>query len=602
MSIPLLRELHEDVRRLSIAGASMAIDDLRLNRIQPQLVQLGEKAPIFKRVAEEVAGLTKAQPEHAAGKLLDLAVLLQAVLHTQSTTEAPGELSALGSSTSVVASTNIPYRKLKPLMDALTQRGPGRLEMITQGKTDGAFADLRTALPAVHALRDSYSEIADYVAEHVIPIVGKAVLPMLQQQFDRDGASGDARILTTLYKLTDNREELWPLLSSVSKEAALPVRLAAIALMADLPHFEEELLDLSYARKKEVRGAALAALSHLSSSKIDDRFMEALMGKDAELSIGPIQNYESAALTLQLLHYGQALIDKNVPSVKDVELREKLGSVIQCLETRAEDGSVISFLMAALENNHLEFKGTESLTSEAAAILLHSNDINALTFMHEQRSEKEYFVGYSFKAALRIYDAAQVYELYESYFKTKKGKYMSDLLQTVYQYSHNPLIDILFEGRSRQDLAWDERWVDRFIELNEEELVCRLATKPDKKVIAYLVEKSKVAPQLLKQRTIHLFYALFRLGHRDTPDMVIDALELAAQKSFHYLDREAQVVIAMLPSSYAERIQQIADKVTYEYAKNQLKQLAEQLAAKPEEINEKQEGAGFLSWIKNKIY
>lgn len=602
MSIPLLRELHEDVRRLVVAGAGMAFDDPRLIRVQPQLEQLGEKAPIFKRVAEEVAGVTKAQPESAAGKLLDLAVLLQAVLHTQSTTDAPGELSSIGSTENVIAGTHIPYRKLKPLMDALTQRGPGRLEVITQGKADGAFTDLRTALPAVLALRDSYSEIAEYVAEHIIPIVGKAVLPMLEQQFDRDGTSGDARILLTMYKLSENHEELWPLLSSVSKESSLPVRLAAIALMSGLSQFEEELLDLSYAKKKEVRGQALRAVSHLTSPKIDDRFMEVLLSTDTDIAIWPIQNSQSAALTEKLLIYGQALIDNQFPNVKEQMLRERLSNLIRCLETRAEITSVITFLMTALEKDYLDFKGTESLSSEAANILLRSKDRSALTFLHELHRKKQYFVGYSFKAALSIYNATEVYELYEGHFKTKKGKYMSDLLQTVYQYSHNPFNDIFVGNRQTQDVIWDERWVYRFIELNEEELVCRLAMKPDNKIITYLVEKSKVAPQLLKERTIHLFYTLFRLGHRNTPDMLIASLELATLKSFYYVDRELQVIIAMLPSSYSERIHEIADKVTYENPRNQLKQLAEQLAAKPVELESNNEGAGLREWIKNNLF
>ncbi|MGO4544719.1 hypothetical protein AB4Z29_07970 [Paenibacillus sp. 2TAB23] len=601
MSIPLLRELHEDVRRLMVAGASMAIDDSRLKRMLPQLQLLGEKAPIFKRVAEEVSSTTEARPEQAAGKLLDLAVLLQAVLHTQSSTDAPGDLVSVGTTQRNQSGTSITYRKLKPLLDALTQRGPGRLEMIRQGKEEGSFADLRTYVPAVHALRDSYAEIADYVAEHVMPTLGKAVISILHQAFNRDGNSGDARILIVQFKLSDNPEALWPLLSSVAKEAALPVRLSAISLMADSPHFQKELLELSYSRKKEIREASLNTLSNWTSPEIDDRFMEALMGKDAELVLWPIQVSHSVPLTEKLLDYGRSLIEKSVLDRNVIGIRENLARVLHCLKPRAEQPSVIAFLLKAMDNNELEFKGTESLSGEAAHLLLHSSDENALLFLHELRDKKAYFIGYSLKAALHIYDSDQIYNMYEGYFTTKKGKYVSDLLQAVYQYAANPLIPISFDNHIAKTFTWDERWVDRFIDLNEEELVCRIVKTPNEKVIAYLLEKAKVSPQLLKPRTIQIFYALFRLGHRDTPELVLSALELATKKSYYYLDRDSQFIVAMLPNRYAEQVSMIADKITYEYGKNQLKQLAEHIASKPAEFEQKQEGAEFLSWIKSKL-
>ncbi len=151
------------------------------------------------------------------------------------------------------------------------------------------FIDTRTFIPAVDALKDSYSEIADYIAEQVMPIIGVSALPILHAQFDMHGGSGDAEMLTAIFKLSEETDELWPILSSAAKEGALPVRLAAIALAAGLPGFEDDLLELSHDRKKEVRSAALLALSSNSSDKAVDRLMDALTKKDTEIAIVPIQ-------------------------------------------------------------------------------------------------------------------------------------------------------------------------------------------------------------------------------------------------------------------------------------------------------------------------
>lgn len=606
MSIPLLRELHDDVRRLVIAGAGISVDDIRLKRVLPQLQQYGEKAPIFKRVAEVVAGVTGAQPEHAAGKLLDLAVLLHAVLHTQSTTEAAGELIAIGlpgagAAAKVAVMTNTPYRKLQPLIEALTQRGPGRLEIIRQSAEDGLFIDTRTFIPAVNALKDSYSEIADYIAEQVMPIIGVSALPILHAQFDMHGGSGDARMLTAIFKLSEEADELWPILSSAAKEGALPVRLAAIALAAGLPGFEDDLLELSHDRKKEVRSAALLALSSNSSDKAVDRLMDALTKKDTEIATVPIQKCESARLTELLLNYGKELIEPCISADKDAGTREKLGAVVACFQTKAKDFFVREFIMKALDNDQLDAKEMESAWRAAAGILLETKDKIALAFLHELRERRPHLIGYSFKAAFELLKPTELFDRYEGYLSQKRSQNSRELLQAIYEYTPDPIALVVSEQAANKSIVWDTRWIQRLVELNEEELVCRLVKRPDKIVVSYLVEKSKVAPQLMKPRTVRILFALFRLGYNETPEILMSALEGTTQKSFYYLDQEIQLLIAMLPNSYADRLHEIADKINYEYVRNQMKELADHLAAKPAEVELKEEGAGFAAWIKNKL-
>lgn len=605
MSIPLLRELHDDVRRLVIAGAGISVDDIRLKRVLPQLQQYGEKAPIFKRVAEVVAGVTGAQPEHAAGKLLDLAVLLHAVLHTQSTTEAAGELIAIGlpgagAAAKVTVMTNTPYRKLQPLIEALTQRGPGRLEIIRQSAEDGLFIDTRTFIPAVNALKDSYSEIADYIAEQVMPIIGVSALPILHAQFDMHGGSGDARMLTAIFKLSEETDELWHILSSAAKEGALPVRMAAIALAAGLPGFEDDLLELSHDRKKEVRSAALLALSSNSSDKAVDRLMDALTKKDTEIAIVPIQKCDSARLTELLLSFGAELIDQFISKDNDAGTREKLGAVIACFQTKAKDFFVREFIMKVLDNDQLDAKEIEPAWRSAAGILLETKDEIALAFLHELRERRPHLIGYSFKAAFELLKPAELFDLYKGYLTQKRSKNARELLQAFYELTPNPIELVVFEQAINKN-KWDERWVQCFVELNEEELVCRFANQPDKKVVSYLVEKSKVAPQLRKPRTLHILYTLFRLGNRETPEILMSVLERATQQPFYYLEREIELLIAMLPSSYADRLRKIEDKVNFENARKQLRELADHIAAKPAEVELKEEGAGFAVWIKNKL-
>lgn len=57
MSTALLQELHQEYRRLYIAGSELAAGDFRLKRLLQQFQQFGERSPVFKRLGEGIAVL-----------------------------------------------------------------------------------------------------------------------------------------------------------------------------------------------------------------------------------------------------------------------------------------------------------------------------------------------------------------------------------------------------------------------------------------------------------------------------------------------------------------------------------------------------------------
>ena len=54
MSIPVLTQVYDEVRRLSIAGSVVAAGDFRLKKLIPPLEAAGQKAPVFAKVAQAV--------------------------------------------------------------------------------------------------------------------------------------------------------------------------------------------------------------------------------------------------------------------------------------------------------------------------------------------------------------------------------------------------------------------------------------------------------------------------------------------------------------------------------------------------------------------
>ncbi len=115
---------------------------------------------------------------------------------------------------------------LKPLLEALTTTGSGRLELIRDACERGAFRDLRLVKPSLEAIDDVYGEIADLIAEKVLPLYGKAILPELRTKFDPKGRAGHPRRLQLMHQLDPGgtRELVKQALESGSKE----VKVAAI--------------------------------------------------------------------------------------------------------------------------------------------------------------------------------------------------------------------------------------------------------------------------------------------------------------------------------------------------------------------------------------
>src|SRR5262245_22307993 len=130
MSIAVLTQVYDEVRRLSIAGSVVAPGDFRLKKFVPPLEQAGAKAPVFAKVKEAVTKLVESTDKTSAEALLDLSTLVNAILYTQGETGRAGQLAAIETTDLGQQATQASARVLKPLLEALSTTGSGRLEII----------------------------------------------------------------------------------------------------------------------------------------------------------------------------------------------------------------------------------------------------------------------------------------------------------------------------------------------------------------------------------------------------------------------------------------------------------------------------------------
>ena len=271
-----LYELQQELNRLFIAGSKFAKNDPRLQKHIPILKKLGEKAPVFNKLAQDVEELLQLDAQQSAEKLLSLSTLLYSVLYTQGVTTEEG--AAVASQVPNVAlsdvNTQYSYLQLKPVLQALTESKSGRLETVKDAYERGIFKDSRTFGYLSFALADKYSELADYIMEVVIPASGKAMLPFLATDFKLEDKVENVRRLRLLYKL--GYAEVDGLIDKIFAESLPNLQAEAIAILSDKKDEKTEdfIISLTSDKNKTIRGAAYKALAKIGTQRSIDKLYE----------------------------------------------------------------------------------------------------------------------------------------------------------------------------------------------------------------------------------------------------------------------------------------------------------------------------------------
>lgn len=328
MSIPVLTQVYDEVRRLAIAGSVVAPGDFRLKKLAPPLVKAGEKASVFAKVAASITTLIESNEKTSAEALLEVSTLVNAILYTQGETGAAGELEDIESSTIAAGRhTRTTARMLKPLLDALTTTGSGRLEIIKVAEERGVFNDLRLVNPALAALDDPYPEIGDFVAENILPRYGKAILPELRAKFDIKGKGGHARRLALMHHL--DQEGTGSLVKEALERGSKEMKIVAIECLGAWPERLKSLLqplncllEQATAKAKEVRQAAFKALAQRDEGEAIAALEAALQGGDLELAVAPIR-------------------DSSHPKLQQIVLREADTQLSALLGGKSQDKQVL---------------------------------------------------------------------------------------------------------------------------------------------------------------------------------------------------------------------------------------------------------------------
>jgi hypothetical protein len=550
MSIPVLIQTYDEARRLAMAGSMVAPGDFRLKKLVPALEQAGQKAPVFTKVAEAVRRLAESNEQTSAAALLELAALVNSILYTQGETGVEGEFKALPTVELGRPRTQVSARVMKPLQEALTSTGSGRLEVIRDGYERGAFHDLRLIAPALAALDDSYAEVADLIAHKILPLYGPAIVPELRANFDPRGRGGHVRRLLLLHRL--DPEAARPYVRRSLEEGSPEVRIAAIACLGESPDDLPFLLDQAKSRAKEIRSAALKALGRCGADEAARLLCDAIHHDDLALAVEPLRQSRHPAVTIALLNEAEKQLNvviagKEKDAKKLDRQNEHLSQLLECLKGR-EDTRTEKLLLSMFQQvgRLAMIKGTPSgkdLVERLVDVMAAGAPTvqSALIDAHETLQADN--LGQAFVAARRSRESAEVFTLFSPYLTASVNEKKKN--RDPAWAKREAIIEELTGGQSWEDADTedssastdlDPRWLDLAVRLGRSELVQALAVARHAGAGEFLstLFRQELGRAGKEYELSEVLETMVRVGHPGATDAVIEVIEKFARANSTY--------------------------------------------------------------------
>ena len=558
MSIPVLVEVYDEMRRLAIAGSAVAAGDFRLKKLVPQLQKSGEKAPVFAKVAQAVQAVVESSEKTASTALLELTTLVNAILYTQGETGVAGEFKPMETTDLGGHATQASARVLKPLLEALSSTGSGRMELIRDACDRGTFKDLRLIKPALRAVDDPYAEIGEFIAERVLPLYGKAILPELRATLDIKGRGGHVHRLLLIHRLDPegSRETIQSALNDGSKE----IRVAAVECLGSSDDDLGHLMEHAKSKAKDVRAAALRALAAARTTTKDviATLKKAIDGNDLELIIPRVKQCSLPEIQEHVLEQAERTLDELLKT-KDKKVQgaavSRLQQLVSCLEDR-KDAKAEAFLLRCFDNaaalNAIKSEPAGADLNEwVAHVLAHGTPKTQKRLVSSHATLTGGMVQPAMLAARATMSPADFYKEFNPLIKgvpakrTRKTSAAHDrgtaLLEVLmareddYGSPYRPwtIYDREYEERTGTPLpALDPRWLNAAVDAGSVDLVCALA-RP-----GHVAANKFLSDQLAKAKQPHdaleLLQTMVRVRHPDATDAVIAALKKQAKETSHY--------------------------------------------------------------------
>ena len=580
MSIQVLVHVQEEIRRLAIAGSVVAPGDFRLAKLVPQLEQLGQKAPVFTKVADGAKRVVESDEKTSSAALLELTMLVSAILYTQGETGAEGVLEPIAPSGFALPASQAQAsaRVLKPLMEALTMTGPGRLEIIRDAHTRGVFNDLRLIAPALHALDDRSPEIADFVAQQVLPRYGRALFERIRAQFDPGGKGGQVRRLVLMHRLDPEATRM--VARAAVEKGSKEIRVTALGYLGESPDDLPILLERVKSRSADERAAAFCALGRSEAPEASE-VLSAAFKKDSDLeaAVAPIRASRDPGVMQCAVDAARAHLASLVSvSASDRTAASKFAARMMLLldVLRGRDDEAVSELLLDVFAERARIAGLKGSPDGHALVLQLASVISegpaaAQSALVDARDElPAEALGDVFVSACCTRTAGEVFEHFSPQLlgvgvgvgvrvrrglsqRGEKGPGRDAIYARIrgaapYVRDTRPVVAKL-----------DPRWLDLAVDLEDLGLIRVFASSQHQgardllaKSFGVLAKAAEADGYVTNEAFFEILSSMAGIGHPDTTDALIKVIEFCAERHQDYGFAALARLIPQLPRAEAE--------------------------------------------------
>jgi hypothetical protein len=116
------------------------------------------------------------------------------------------------------------------------------------------------------------------------------------------------------------------------------------------------------------------------------------------------------------------------------------------------------------------------------------------------------------------------------------------------------------------------------MEIDEEDLVCRLADEETKGIEDYLVKKIRTYKDTRNKNVIRFFQGLLQAGHTDIVGLVKEVLDADLSK-YNYYNTGVVQVLRLLPPERVKEVEELALSVKNESTSRRIFEIAQLLKA-----------------------
>lgn len=435
MELQGLYELHERLGAAAVAGVNLIGDDFRLKRAVEQIRPLAQAVPVIKKLYTMAENVMAPDCEDRPGCLLDALALSEAILCTQAGYETGYKMGQNSGETKTGPGTEVrpesearpetearplelisrtyrpclPYSRVHPLEQALTESGGGRLVPITEAMEEHphVFEDYRLQAAVITALSDRYGEIADGVEKFLSGKDGQ-IVPLLKRGFWETTDNGRIHRLRVMEAICGGTENEFYL--GLLKRAKKELRAEVIHALRFDAQNTDVLLDLARTEKGlclEMTEQVLGMMEHETT----DAYWEEQFKKRPK-EIVPYLRFSKSDLVSDRL---AGMIEETLKQKETLSKKEfdgLINELIKALPGKGSEAMREIYRRASRENQ----RGREfwsEFPSMLADSIIYSRDERLIALAGDLAGEQERtWLGPALAADFLTKPAAFVYESY----------------------------------------------------------------------------------------------------------------------------------------------------------------------------------------------